>query len=257
MNLQPVYGERALYWKDENAIIVADLHIGMEFEFREHGINIPFQTDRMAERCERLIESTGAERIIILGDLKHMIAGKEQLMEERKHVSIFLKRLSEKVEIVLVKGNHDGSIRSRRMKIYGPRGIKIGEVFLFHGHAWPGKEIADVSIAIASHLHPHVKIVNELGYSYIQPCWVRGKMKKEIMKKRYGREKKMEFIIMPAFNEIAGGVAINESMPEKVFSMMDMDNANVFSLEGINFGRIRNLRYTHIMHGEKNEGADN
>lgn len=257
MKLQPVHGERALYWEDENAVIIADLHIGMEIEFEQHGINIPFQTKKMIERCNAIIDEKGAERLIILGDLKHMIYNKEKMDEERKHVAYFIKEMTKKVEIILIKGNHDGNVRSRKIKIYGSRGVKIDNLFLFHGHAWPDKEIADSSLAIVAHLHPHVRIINEIGYSYTQPCWVRGRMRREIIKKRYGRDKKIEFILMPAFNELAGGIAVNEFNAEKVFSLLDMENANVFSLDGINFGRIRNLRYTHIMHGEEDEGSDN
>ena len=244
MKLYPIYGERALFIPKEKTIVIADLHIGIEYEYSLKGINIPIQTKNLMNRCIDLIEKKRAEKVIILGDIKHIIEDVEYKEKERKEVRYFLKELSNHAEIWLIKGNHDGRIKSKHAKIFGGRGMKINGIALAHGHAWPSENIMDAEIFIMAHLHPHVRITTKIGYSYMEPCWIRGKFEKEKFKKRYenGNED-MQVIIMPAFNPLVGGLAMNkEEMKHGIASIIDIENSYVYLLNGINLGRIRNLR---------------
>ena len=247
--MTPVWNERALFIDAEKILVIADLHIGIEFEYRKQGINIALQTDKLLEKCIKLIKESGAEILILLGDVKHMIIAKEEedkemLKIERKSVRKFLKILNEYAEVWIVRGNHDGRLKSKYAKIFGARGTSIGDIALAHGHSWTDEEIMDRKYIITAHIHPFVKISTEIGYSYMQPCWVKGKMKKEAFLKRYGSgNHKMKFIIMPPFNPLCGGIAVNEAkIKEGMVKIFDMDNAHVYLLNGVNLGRIKNLR---------------
>ena len=58
---------------------------------------------------------------------------------------------------------------------------------------------------------------------------------------------KMEFIVMPAFNPLCGGIAVNrDEIAGPLGKIMDFDNAYVYLLEGINLGRISNLKKIFI-----------
>lgn len=247
MKALPIWNERALFITEIEAIVIADLHIGIESEYYLQGVNIVSQTRNLLERCKKLIEEKEAKKLIIVGDLKHVIAGKgeekqEMIMKERREVRYFLKEMSKLVEIWIVKGNHDGRLFSKRAKIYGTRGVKIEDIAFVHGHAWPSHEIMDSKLVIMGHLHPFVRIKTRVGYSYLEPCWIKGEFKKKEIKKRYGI-KKLKFIIMPAFNPLCGGIAVNrEKIDVAITKIMDIDNANVYLLNGINLGRVRNLR---------------
>ncbi len=245
MKVLPIYMERAIYAEDEKTLIIADLHLGIEFEYMLQGINIAVQTENLINRIKKLIEKKKAERLIILGDLKHIIvADKEIVKKERYEIRYFLKELSKIAEIWIIKGNHDGNIRSKYAKIFGSKGIKIEDIALVHGHAWPSPSLMDCEKIIMGHIHPNVRLQTKIGYSYIQPCWVRGNFKrKEFLRKYKEGNEKIEFIIMPAFNPLCGGIAVNkEEMVGALAKIMDIENAHVYLLNGLNLGKIKNLR---------------
>lgn len=242
----PVFGERAIYMENEKAIVIADVHVGIEFEYMLRGVNIGVQTDKLIERCRKLIMKKNAEKLIVIGDLKHTIVaegGNEIRKMERKEVAKFIKSLNEICEIWVIKGNHDAMLRSKYAKIFSSKGIKIGEVSLIHGHCWADDEIMDASLIIAGHIHPFVRLMAKVGYSYIKECWVKGKCKKkEFIKKYKNGNYKMDFIIMPAFNPLCGGTAVNrERVDEAIMKIFDIRNASAYLLNGINIGVIKNL----------------
>ena len=237
--IEPVYGERAL--QIGKTILIADLHIGIEYEYEEKGIKIPIQTKNLLSRIISILEKRNANRVIIVGDLKHAI-GKEAMIKERIQIRYFLKELSKHAEIWIIKGNHDGRIKSRHAKIFGARGILFKNFAIAHGHAWPDKNIMKSSHFIMAHLHPNIRITTKTGFSYMEPCWIRGKFKKEFKERYPDGNENMDVIIMPAFNPIAGGIAVNkEKLTHGIASLIDIKNSYAYTLNGINLGRIRNL----------------
>ena len=245
--MMPIWNERALFIAKEKAVVIADVHIGIEFEYRQQGINIGLQTNKLLERCIKLLKETKAEKIVIVGDIKHVITAKseEEMMRiERREVRRFLKMLYGYADIWIIKGNHDGRLQSKYAKIFGGKGIKMGDIALIHGHCWADEKIMDSKTIILGHIHPFVRITTRVGYSYMQPCWVKGKfIKKELLKRYEKANHRMKFIIVPAFNPLCGGISINkERVSEGILKILDMENANVYLLNGINLGRIKNLR---------------
>jgi len=242
MNIQPVYGERAIYIPEEKTIIVADLHIGIEYELEDKGVIISMQTKKLLERILKITGKKRGERIVILGDLKHTIENREYMMKERREIGYFLKELSKHAEIWIVKGNHDGRIRSKYAKIYGGRGILMGDIFMAHGHAWPSDDIINASVFVMAHLHPHIRIMLRSGYTYMEPCWIVGKFNKNIAEKYPGINTKMKVIVMPSFNPVVGGIAVNkEKISYGIAGMINWHNSVVYLLNGVNLGRIKNL----------------
>ena len=93
---------RCLYWEEQKALIVADLHFGKTGHFRKSGIAVPQNIYK--EDLQRLISQLQhfkPRQLIIVGDLFHSNANKElELFKKwRKDLS--------SVEIHLIKGNHD------------------------------------------------------------------------------------------------------------------------------------------------------
>jgi len=243
MIAEPVHGERALFIRNKKAIVIADLHIGIEYEYRTKGILIKSQAEKLAERCISIIKRKKADILIILGDIKHIIMEKEYARKEGMEVRKFLKEVSEHAEIWILKGNHDGRLKSKYAKIFGTRGILMDNIAMSHGHAWPAPSIMKARIFVMAHLHPQIRLKTEYGFSYTEPCWVRGKFLKKEFKEKYpeGNED-MDVIVMPAFNPVAGGIAINEDKIEHgIASIIDIKNAEAYLLNGVNLGRIRNL----------------
>jgi putative SbcD/Mre11-related phosphoesterase len=174
-------------------LVIADLHIGIEIEMARAGLKMPDLTERLAERVEQLIKSTQAKRLVILGDLKHRIAGAS--FREEKGIKNFVGRISKIVDIELVPGNHDGPLSLLKgLKVCPVKGIKIGNCWLTHGHTKLPK--IDCKTVIIGHSHPHIEFRDKLGYTWTEPVWVDG---------RIGRKR---LIVMPAFGFV-GGVAVN------------------------------------------------
>ena len=70
--------ERTLFWENESALIVADLHVGKTGHFRKAGIGVPQQVYK--DDLHRLLSQIlffKAQRLIIVGDLTHSVANKE------------------------------------------------------------------------------------------------------------------------------------------------------------------------------------
>jgi putative SbcD/Mre11-related phosphoesterase len=208
MDVMPIPNTPALVI-DDRILVVADLHIGMEMELKEAGFILPSQTEKITDRLISILEDVRPERLVILGDLKHNIPKTSR--QEWDDVPLLVQALQEYVEEVdVIPGNHDGGLGRMlpgTVRVRSPRGTTIGDVGLFHGHAWPSKEVMSTKIAIMGHDHPTIMFVDNLGMKAAKRCWVRTNFRRK--SERYETMPK-ELIVMPAFNDFCGGTPIND-----------------------------------------------
>src|SRR2546427_3677931 len=93
----------------DDALVVADLHIGLEEELREKGIHIPSRAEAMGRKLAEIASRRGASRIIILGDVKHLVP--KMASRERRDVYVFFRGLAAPLPgIYIAPGNHDGPL---------------------------------------------------------------------------------------------------------------------------------------------------
>ena len=97
--------ERALFWPRTRTLFIADPHLGKAATFRAHAIPVP-EGNTMAElqRLGQAIDRTGADKLIILGDLFHTASGREEAV--MKAVTTWREQYAT-LAIYLVRGNHD------------------------------------------------------------------------------------------------------------------------------------------------------
>src|SRR5690606_6150932 len=94
--------QKAIFWEDQKALIVADLHIGKVGHFRKAGIAIPkpLEQEELATLSD-LLHEYKPEQLIFLGDLFHSDMNNDwdwlQLWRE----------LFPDIKMILIKGNHD------------------------------------------------------------------------------------------------------------------------------------------------------
>jgi len=93
---------RVLFWEQQNALLLADAHLGKTGHFRKEGIGIP--QDVYQKDLHRLFDSIQffqAKYVWIIGDLFHSHGNKE--------LDLFLRWRNDfsGTEFHLVKGNHD------------------------------------------------------------------------------------------------------------------------------------------------------
>lgn len=243
--VKPIYKECAAYVEDEKALIIADLHIGIEYEFYEQGIYVGSKVDVLANRVANLLSRTNAEELVILGDLKHVVPTSPP--SQRKDISRFFQILGP-IEVILVPGNHDGGIRKvvpENVKVELSTGlvIKEGILGLVHGHSWPSKKVMECSTVIAAHTHPVVELKDPLGHSYFERCWVFSKVDAEKLEERYNLREEVELIVMPAFNPLCGGIAVNkEGIAEPLSKIVDPESIEIYLLDGTCLGKTRNFK---------------
>src|SRR5206468_3003851 len=94
--------QRSIFWEEQKALIIADLHFGKTGHFRKSGIAVPqsvFKED--LHRLFALIQHFKPEQLIIVGDMFHSLANKEMdfFIRWRNDTST--------LNIHLIKGNHD------------------------------------------------------------------------------------------------------------------------------------------------------
>jgi len=239
MDIMPIPNEPALII-DDRILVVADLHIGLEMELKEAGFILPSQTEKMTDRLLSILKERQPEKLIILGDLKHNIP--QTSKQEWDEVPLLVQAALELVEeIEVLPGNHDGRIGKvlpGNVRVWTSRGIEVGDVGLFHGHAWPSKDVMKTRTAIMAHDHPTILFVDKLGMRTSKRCWVRANFRRK--SERFEKMPK-ELIVMPAFNDFCGGTPINDPKSKLLGPILSdrflvLDKSKVHLLDGTFLG---------------------
>lgn len=240
----------ALFISKERILVIGDLHVGLEYELYGYGIIIPPQAEKFSKLIDRLIKTTKAKTLVVLGDVKHEVPGISY--REIKEIPKLFSYLTKKIQVICCKGNHDTYLEEllpKEVKIYSSRGFKIGSYGFFHGHAWPSKKLIRCDWLFAAHIHPAIEFVDSLGYRHIEQVWVRGKLNEKIVKKKYRIKKcgKMRLVISPTFNRLLGGLSLNSTFNKEYLgplfgNAVDIDKCKLYLLDGTFLGSIKQLK---------------
>lgn len=189
--------ERALFWEERRALLVADPHWGKAATFRASGVPVPGGTT--AEGLRRLtqaLERTGAKRIVFLGDFMHARAGRapatlRALSAWREHHA--------RLEMLLVRGNHDREAGDPPEELgiacADPPVVERPFTLAHFPQRVPG------AYGIAGHLHPAVRLSGPARERLRLPCfWFaeRG-------------------AVLPAFGEFTGLADIAPAPDDRIF----------------------------------------
>ncbi len=265
--ISPLLNEPALIV--ENAIrtlVIADIHLGIEWELYYRGISIPSQVNKRLSRIKKYINKAEPRRIVLLGDVKHNVP--DTSWQEKQEVPAFLGELAAFAHVDIVPGNHDGDLEKlipENVTIHGMRGFVLDGAGYFHGHTWPDSELLMASHVIMSHNHPAIRLTDPLGHGISEPVWIRTHFIEKAIMERYGNMEwnDPEVIIMPAFNELSGGIPFNESIHEELLGpvfanhAIELEKARAFLLDGTDLGTIggiRRLGITRIRKKYKSRG---
>lgn len=207
-------------------LAIADVHIGITKDIWKSGISLPSQVKHMSEKLNKLKKLTKAEGLIIAGDLKHKTVGIS--FQERREVPEFLRLLKFK-KIIIVKGNHDGLVEKLTSDIKSVsvrKSFSVGDYIFTHGH----RNLKTAKkIIVIGHNHLCVKFRDDVGATYNEPVWVRG------------RAGSKTIIIMPAFNELCGYFIVNKGKFNGPVAGK-MKNPKIYLLDGTDIGRVNDLK---------------
>ncbi len=196
--------QRAVFWKEQEALILSDIHIGKTAHFRKHGIAISseiLQTD--LNRLRHLIQYFNTKKILVVGDLFHAESNSD--VETFK---VWLSQFSD-IEWILIQGNHDiqSSHLMNELNICVVPKLTIDSYTFIHENL----EDYDNVFTISGHTHPGVVIRGKGKQKLKLPCY-------QITSQQ---------LILPAFSLFTG--LNTRNVPEDVDYYAFTDNA-IFKL---------------------------
>jgi uncharacterized protein len=205
--------DRTMFWEEERALIVSDLHFGKTGHFRKSGIAIPPSVYK--EDLQRLIiqiQYFQPGELIIVGDMFHSHANKE--------LELFLKWRSDLagIHIRLVRGNHD----ILKDEWYRHAGIDLSSQTLSRKDFHFVHDISDQlehrngfikniseerSYFFSGHIHPGIRLNGMGKQSLCFPCFYFGK----------------KYAVLPAFSRFTGVAMIYPEAEEEVFAIVNQE----------------------------------
>jgi uncharacterized protein len=181
----------ALYWPEEGALIVADLHLEKGSSFAERGVLLPpYDTAASLAQLARLIARYAPCAVIALGDSFHDGGGAARMGESDRAA---LAALQQRRDWIWIAGNHDPDpaegIGGRFLAT-----LAIGGLTFRHEPQENGEA------EIAGHLHP-VARVSRRGRAVSRRCFACDGAR----------------AVMPAFGAYAGGLNVRDRTFANVF----------------------------------------
>jgi len=231
---ETVNGYPAVYDPDLDALILADLHLGIEVAESYTGTLMPkFQLEEMLEEFAAMQEETGASRLVVDGDIKQSFSSGSG--KEREEIERFLDKVSYMFEeVLLVEGNHDAALHYR---VEDYTNVELADYFLrdgvlfLHGHERLDN-LAELGaeMLVMGHEHPSLALKDEIGVTEKLPCFLYGEMKD-------GRE----LLVLPAFSHVASGTTVNEVLVNQLLSPILREDVDVDELQVVGVDREAGL----------------
>ena len=278
--VEPIPGERAaaVDVDGERAVFVTDYHAGYEAALRyERGLDVPGRAAERRRRLLELLERVDPDRLVILGDLMHSIG--DPGGAERGELEVLFESFPGDLDVVVVKGNHDGVIETwlvpdedvgepgrsttspsgasshPSITIVPGAGAALNGVGVCHGHTWPAPEVLEADVVCLGHEHPCVRLVDEVGGSRVEPAWLRGRLDPGPFRSRPEYEEVAwldesdskghgpRIIVFPAFNELVGGTWVNVEGQAFLSPFLPdgVANAEAYLLDGTRLGPYRSV----------------
>ncbi len=187
----------AAFWKNENCLLIADVHLGKVAHFRKNGLAVPAAVGLVNfELLEEVLSFFNPKSVIYLGDLFH-----SKTNNDWKAFSAFIEK-NFKQKHVLIAGNHDIISEShyKKLGIAVVSEIETNELLLTHH---PTE--TDSKLNICGHIHPGILLRGTGRQSLRLPCFFKSKNQ----------------LILPAFGVFTGKYILEPKAEDKVFAIAE------------------------------------
>lgn len=184
------YRDRAAYLPGADALVVADVHVG-----RDEASSVEYPLGERRDLRDRLVDHLDArspETVVFAGDILHEFGSATP--RAREGVAGLTAACREAgARPVFVRGNHDTALGSVFDGTVHDEYVLDGDApaVVCHGHALPERE---ASLYVVGHDHPAITIEGTR-----RPCFLYGE----------GTFRGADVLMLPAFNRLAAGVAVN------------------------------------------------
>jgi len=194
--------ERMVFWEEEKALIVSDLHFGKTGHFRKSGIPVPQSVYK--EDLQRLVSQLQyfqPRQLIVVGDMFHSHANKElDLFKKWRHDF-------PQLCIRLVMGNHD-ILQDKwytELDIETVDQLTIKDISFTHDINDIDAPESQGTYFFSGHIHPGVHIRGGGKQSLHFPCFYFSP----------------SYCVLPAFSRFTGLATIRPAAGDKVFAIVN------------------------------------
>jgi hypothetical protein len=185
----------ALYWPEEQLLVVSDLHLEKGSSFAARGILLPpYDTASTLERLAGIMSRRVVRTVVALGDNFHDPGGPVRLAAADRAKLFALQRGR---DWVWITGNHDPDPANGIGGVFA-RSLGLAPL-LFRHEPTPQPNPGE----IAGHLHPMARI-SRRGHTLARRCFVSDETR----------------LVMPAFGAYAGGLNIRRAAFVQVFGAL-------------------------------------
>ncbi len=193
--------DKAIWWPEQQALLIADLHLGKAATYRQLGQPVPHGTTaENFQRLDRLLERYACRRLIVLGDFLHA---------RQAQNPVTLAALSEwrgrypQLAITLIRGNHDRNAGDP------PAALDIetvAEPLLLGPYAMQHEpDPHPTHHVLAGHVHPAYRLRGKGRQSLRLPCFVLGE----------------RLSLLPAFGSFTGAMTVTAEAGQRIFVLGD------------------------------------
>lgn len=187
--------QKAIFWKDQNKLIVADTHFGKAAHFRKHGISVPQHTENEdIDILKKIIYEWNPSEILVLGDLFHSKFNESCL--------IFKSQIADHHNVTLIKGNHD----ILKLDEYKSLGINLMTEYRFQNILFTHQPIENEmdGFQFFGHLHPSFTLKGRGKQTIKLPCF----------------QKSEKHLLLPAFGSFTGSVDVSSEKNSEFYLLM-------------------------------------
>jgi len=193
--------QKAAFLAAHRTLLIADAHIGKAVSFRQLGVPVPRgTTSETLGGISRLIDATGAARIVFLGDFLH--SARSHAAATQAALARWRERHAD-LDLLLVRGNHDDRAgdppASLRFDVVDEP-FNLGALALCH-HPTP----RDGRYVLAGHLHPCIHVAGRAHDRLRLACFH--------FDLRVG--------VLPAFGSFTGMHPVRRMPGDRVFAVAD------------------------------------
>lgn len=191
--------QKAIFWEEKKILIVADVHFGKVGHFRKAGIAIPklLEQEDLAALSD-LLREFKPERLIFLGDLFH------SEMNNDWDWMVLWRELFPKVEMTLVRGNHD----ILHDTFYLSLDFEVVDQLLIEPFLFSHEMLREMNTNfynISGHIHPAIKLRGQGRQTLSLSCYFFSK----------------QHAVLPAFGRFTGSYFIKFGEEDKVFGILN------------------------------------
>jgi len=189
----------ALFWPEENMLIVSDLHLEKGTSYLPFGSFLPpYDTsetlDKLKGTCDRLKPKT----LLFLGDIYHDNGAYIRMNAQDKRT---WDDLLARYNILWIEGNHDPDSAPENIECH--RSYKLKEISFIH--ITTDKTYPEIS----GHFHP-AAVIKHKGQKIRRPCFMVSKSK----------------VILPSYGAFTGGLNVDDD----AFKNLKLGDVDLYAL---------------------------